>query len=378
MKKSIAHIFSWSTNHLNQSIVPYVDSSEMNSCILLRDVGGLISIEKATIINKNWIEQLKYARFSGMLKRPVLSRLIGSGKVGIILSILLGDFSFSAWWNILRGPRYIMIHGNLPSFTTLAILYCLRKRVVYINWAGPPLVSGRYLGRINKVALKLLYKIIVLMRPEIQYFTKYVEQKRVELLPYPVLYKHESFLTYPERSIDKVLLIGNSNWCRDGYEFILDRITLNEWTKIICMMNYGMENDSERTDKFVAKYKQKFGDAFVPWREKVSIEEYKKIISEAPFYICPAMQQSGLGMIRQAILQGKAIFLNGDNLTWLKNDMGLEVYDLKLCKDFNFSTLRRFVPSRVACQKRFQKALNFWIKYHSVEIWRKNIVEVFK
>ena len=379
MKKSIAHIFNSSTNHLNQTIALCIDSRKNDSFIFLRDVEGFVSAEQAIRINQGWIKRLNYTRFAGVLQRPKLSRMIGySGRVGIALSFLLSDFSFSSWWKIFRGPKYIVIHGYLLSFFTLTLLRCMRKRIVYINWAGPPNVSGRYLGWINKFALKLLYKIFVLMQPEIVYFTKYVGEQRVGLLPYPVLYEGETFSSYDEEIFEKVLLIGNSCWCLDGYEFVLDRIAPNEWTKIICMMNYGRESEVDYKNRFIAKYKQKFGDAFFPWCETVSIEEYKKIISVAPFYICPAVRQSGLGLIRQAILQGKAIFLAGDNFSWIKDDMGLDVHDIKICNDFNFSTLRQFLPSYKECQERFEKALAFWMKYHSLEKWNNDIANTFE
>ena len=380
-KALIGHIFNWEAAHLNQSISRYIDVGDSSAEYFLRDIGGnrITSASKALEANGQWMKQRLNVRFAGLLERPLLLKInFLPGRLKALIKLMFTDFSISSWWRLIRGPQCVVIHGCMLGFSTILLLRCLNKRLVYIHWGGSAPVGGRYLSTLGRWSLRMLHKIFVLMSPEIRYFTNHVKGNKIDLLPYPIGSPvSEVTQVYDSNRPGKILLLGNSVWAIDEYRFVLDRIPAGNWSKIICMLNYGREEDRVTTDDFVEKYVKKFGDSFFAWRQTVGLEEYERIIKEAPFYVCPRMSQSGLGMIYYAISQGKAIILTGDNYLWVKDFMGLDVYDLHSIKDFSYESLKNFIPDPSEYKKRIAKAQSFWKKYHSPERWRERIAESF-
>ena len=373
----VAHVLNADTNHLNQTISKSIDCS--CASYYLRDCGDSLSGSEMYRRNERWIVGTKHARYGGVLMRPVLNKFIKSNnRLRTLLLFLFTDFSLFSWVKILKGGRYVVIHGFQLQLSTIIIMRLMGKYVSYINWAGPPRI-GTIKGRLDVFGMGMLTKIYVLMYPEICYFTKYVDKEKVKLLPYPIHDKsNEQYVKlYGITPPAKILLLGNSTCVMNRYGEVLAKIDPGSWDKIICMLNYGRADAQVDVDFFVAKYKEKFGEAFLPWRAKVSLDEYRRLIISAPFYICPSYTQSGLALIRESVLQGKTIFLRGDNYAWIKGFMGLEVSDIDSLVDYNYKTLAQYAITRQQSCDRVEKARIFWDKYHSVEKWRKTILDDF-
>ena len=368
-KYSVAHVLSWETGHLNVRIARVIDQSSYDVACYLRDVNGIFTPAEGYKKNKQWIEGLGRTVFRGLLQKPLLTSWLPW------IRVIISDFSLLSWIRLLMGPRDIVFHGFNLEFITILILRCFRKRVAYINWAGPPRI-GRYKGFLDKIGLRMLWRIYVLMSPEIKYYARIVSPDKVKLLPYPLLdseLKEVEECKKIETCKQKVLLLGNSTWLRYEYETILDKIDIGSWDKIICMLNYGRESEQSETKAFITKYHQKFGDSFFAWTETVSSEEYLSVIKTAPYYICPAKTQSGLGLLRYSIMQGKAIFICGDNFDWYKNELGLDVFNLNAFENYNYSTLCDYLPSNTQHRKRLCLAADYWKKSQSVSFWTESI-----
>lgn len=375
----IGHVFSAETEHLNKSIIKCIDDESLNSIYYLRNINDICGKDEALRLNEQWMLGVKRAKYGGFLQIPwPLRSLKTKGYLYIILKYLCTNFSLASWWRIIKGPRNLVIHGFAVNVSTLIILLLLGKRVIYLSWGGRP-TFGRRTRFLDMWAYKLYHHIFVLMNPEIRYFTELVDKGNVSLLPYPISQRSlTGHFLYGYRPSRKVLLVGNSAWYIDEYCKILDKIAVGSWDKIICMLNYGNEKKIDEIVQFKEKYKAKFGDAFFPWTNTVSLPEYLKIVAEAPFYVCTAQTQTGLGIVRWCLTQGKAIFISGDNYNWFKNDMGMDVQDADSFADFNYSTLCGYVPTEDAYNVRLKRWILFCEKEHSMQGWRDKIQDAFR
>ena len=177
------------------------------------------------------------------------------------------------------------------------------------------------------------------------------------------------------KTVRRVMILGNSTYNRDAYIQILDKTPTGSWDKIICMLNYGREDEKAQTDAFVKKYRAKFGESFFAWRETVAISEYLKIMGEADFYIGPAQFQSGLGAIFRCMAQNKTVVIRGHNYKWLR-ELGTEVIDVDSLSDYSYETLCKVMPSVEERKANCEKLYDFFARINTPEKWAEQIRRV--
>ena len=372
----IAHMLSANAPHLNRrlssSLVQYITSG----CIYVSNAHGNRYASNFSIANKEWLSQLRPENAGGILTAALWVdwRPFRKGRLAAWIRLFLPVFSLKSLMSIIRGPKNWVIHGYALPLGTILFFRMFAKRVVVINWGGPPTVRRR-LRVFDILALRLHYKFFLLMDSELSYF-KYA--KRVEVRPYPCGCFNGVVPDMDTKADESnSLILGNSTWSRDAYRRILDRLVPGEWSRIVCMLNYGDEENQEATDDFIRQYKSKFGASFYAWTTTIPFDEYVKIMSEPSFYISPGRYQTGLGAIYQSIKMGKTILVCGDNYKWLTG-LGVKVIDLDKMADFGFKTINSMRIDTDTAKRNFALMKALFDKKFSKENWINAIIDAFK
>lgn len=372
----VAHLFWDTAPHLERSFAKLIASCWPNSKIYLADNFWLKQNDGLRLKeNADWINSLPTGMLGGVLTGNWWRKLGKHRRMRILLlNVLRPMFDFSSILQILRGPKYWVIHGGLPQFLpTMLMFRILGKRVVAIHWGGK-YGCWRRLRFLGSWAHRLFKKIFVLMEPELESFRPVVGAEKLAVLTYASLLSVEqirSRVVQYEDVLPRCLILGNSAWRIEDYPEILDAIQPGDWDKIICMLNYGDEERKEHTDQFVRKYREKFGGAFYAWRETLPYSEYLKLMGGAPFYICAASNQTGMGAIHNALRQGKAVFIRGDNLKWFQS-LGFVVYNLDSVKPWSYSNLCKSFPTKAVVEKNIEIAVRFH-RQNSPDNWRRTL-----
>jgi len=335
---------------------------------------GFYNRSEALTANKNLVEETESRSFGGWLSAAFWCGIRRLERFKALLVFFLPNISASSLLRLIKGDNAMVVHGKSMNYVSILILKLFGKKLKLIHWGGKPIPNSR-LGKICGYLEMALYdRIFVLMSPEIRYFPDRF-RKKISVLPYNsgALEKyHFDVKKWAGRMSQRSILLGNSAWQRDNYKEVLDRLNPEDWDQIVCMLNYGREDDIEGTENFIRKYRAKFGDVFVAWRGVVSYAEYEKIVGQSPIYVCLARYQTGLGAIASAIKQAKAIFLRGDNLEWMR-ELGVQALDIDTVTDWSFEGLKKYIPDDAKAIGNFTAFQYSYSGKYSVSNWARMI-----
>lgn len=379
MKKNlIAHAFWAYAPHLGKIIARRLINCDERAVVYLRDLGTLPSAQAEFAMNDDWIGQIPVGSYGGNMALTVWRRWKLPAHLSMLAKCFLPEFSLATLWRIVTGPKYWVLHGWWLSPMTMLLMRLCGKKVVLIHWGGHwGIPEGRLTRFVSPLSFKLLHHMFVLMSPEIAFYKKWVPEEKLTTLPYwsetPFIF--DGFVSYnSDRDGERLksVIIGNSAWLLDQYDYILERMPAHDWDRIVCMLNYGQEWEKAKIDAFVEKWKRKFGDAFFAWRDRVPLDEYKKIMSGSPYYVCLHRTQVGLGAINNCVQSGKTIFIAGDNYEWCK-EMGILVFNTDDLKDFSFESLYKCHLSREQQEKNAQALKDYYTKVVNKDVWFEQV-----
>lgn len=339
--------------------------------VFMRDMGHWDQV-KVDDGNREWISRLPEGVYAGYLKRAFWQRLRWSHYVKFLFSLLLPEYSLISFIKLVRGPRNILLHGKVLGLGTMLWLRLFLRRIVLIHWGGYISIRGRKSSFFLARSFGLLNHIFVLMEPEEAMVKAISPNIRVSTLSYV---SSDSTGVQHCDYTKQSLLIGNSSWSVDAYDDFLKTHRFDGWGKIICMLNYGMENAQERVVDFIEKYHQRFGSAFSPWTETVPIEQYKETMKNSAFYVCPAAWQTGLGAIYTGVWMGKTLFLRGDNYEWAKI-LGLKVYNIDDISDFSYDAINILGLTAEERHQNRECLKSYFAKNNST--WATRVMSAFK
>lgn len=374
VKSTVAHVFWDTAPYLAVNLVKNLKYPE--DVVYAREMFEMTSNASGRSRNIDWTKDIAKGMYVGYLKQPsVLRRRAFSVHLSILLRLLFTDFSLRSWIMIIKGPRNWVLHGAVCSFTTMLLLRIIGKRIVLLHWGGMPSV-GKYKGALDRGAYRLCNHLFVLISPELRYFSGFVGQSKLSVLPYPLVVGGLARRrTWAIENPRRWLLIGNNGLVMNSYSLVLDRIPAGSWEKIICMLNYGQSEDSPHMRNFIEKYKKKFGEAFVPWIKTIPIDEYLRYMENCCAYICPWEWQSGIGAAYVSIVQGKAVFLAGDNYEWMKSN-GIYVSELGRLEDFSFTEISHHIPTE-DMYENILEAVRKLSEQNTPQYWHKRLKEDF-
>ena len=364
----IAHVFADSVPALCKMIVGLVRSAFPYPYVFLQE-SGVWGSEDCAILENDWVKDTgKLCYLPQGWWRGV------KGYLRVLFSVLFPELSIKGIWRMIKGPKRIVFHGYSLNLWVVLLLRVAGKKMVLIHWGGRPRL-GRFRGWLSRLEFRMHHHVFVLMSPEIRYFHGFLGDK-VSVLPYASTEVGNwsfSHRMYKEACSQRRLLLGNSTWHRDEYGEILDRLNPNDWDCIICMLNYGRESEKGITDAFIRKYRKRFGGTFFAWQEVLPYEEYSQIVGSCPIYICPCRTQGGLGAIASGIMQGKTLFLRGDNLEWIQQ-LGVKAYDIDKVSDWSYKGLSSYIVSYDSALESFRNYKKVYEDDFSFDRWRGHIL----
>ena len=372
-----AHIFRYDVSYLTKTIVPTILKSGGRSDTIFLNVTSRNKLSFFENENKKWMAEVPNTLdcnfIDGALwtRMPIRKFRVLKYPYGII-SCIFSDISLKGLWKLWLGPKNVIIHGFIENFLTLMALRAMGKRLVYIHWGGNIFRNGRFWKfRLWGISF-FVSKVFVLMKPEVEYFKRIMAPSKIAVMPY---WKGQPFVLRQRDQTDKKSIVfGNNRYGMKGWRRILSEIKVGEFDEIICMLNYGGENNEEEMRMFIEEWGQKFGRAFKPWKSLVSLDEYYATMKQSQFYVCPMPEQSGLGAIYTSIEYGKAIFLRGDNYKWLQ-EMGIRVGNLDDMSDFSYKTMSAFIPSKKEHDANVLKLNAYFRQCGADESWYNNLTK---
>lgn len=388
----VLHVLPCNGNNVNKNLARKLCVAFPDSLFALRLLDSRDISATRIADNQEWIEYVGEERFVGVLRVSTFldksCHYFGSriaSRICAVRRLLLPELTIGSLLKIVLGPRNILVHRNPFSFPTMVVLKLFFKKVVLIHWGGSPHVyinqSGLLTSAFDVLAFRVQYHVFVLMTPEVDAFKK-IGVQRVSVLPYPSS-PQQGVLNIVEdywaKSCPRRILLGNNTLRRDLYPEILDKLHGEDWDEIVCMLNYGNEDDEARTEVFIEKYKKRFGEKFKAWRTVLPMDEYRKYVARFPFYICPAPRQSGLAAAYSSVFQGKVLFLRGDNLKWLNEvtNNGANIVDLDTVKDFSFKSFCAYLSTRECAIKSARALRDAFKERYTIQHWKSRIEETF-
>lgn len=280
-------------------------------------------------------------------------------------------------FHFLKGVRKspIIFHGVYYSFWALP-LYCgyfANVSWVCWNWKTPtkhPLWTLRGIHyHIRRFAIHCHHNIVCLMAPDSKAVMNYagMNESKVTTIPYPGTNFATGNVNYEHGGASRILL-GNNAYLLSMYPKILDILGEAGVPVDVCIMvPYGTN------DKAVSDFKKNFSPAenirISYWDDMVSTDEYMERLATFDYYVCPAVQQSGLGAIYRTMSLGVTCFLDGANYEWIKSIGGI-VFHISELKD----KLRQ--RSFLNEQDRAQNREAVWRTVHSMPLWDEFFVKI--
>ena len=377
-KEKVAHVFWDCAPHLASGMAAAVCKLDENAVIYLYDVGIYSNIDDGWSLSENWIAKLPVGRYKGYLRRADWTR--NNRISGYLLSILNNlwlPLTLKSMWMILRGPKHWVFHGKMLSPVLTVFFRLIGKRLIVIHWGGHNINwNGRLSKMFGPLSLKALTHFFVLMAPEVPFFEQYLPTGKITTLPYCTsAYKdNEIVCAYCDDDgvANKSLMLGPSAWWIDAYAEILDKIPVDSWDSIVCILAYGKRDQVSEVDSFVEKYTQRFGGKFFAWRDRVPRDEYMRRMSQTPYYICPAKTQAGLGAVNAGIKMGKTIFLRGDNYEWIIS-RNIKVFNLDEVDDFSYDGISRYRLTAAEAMANKHENTRFYTETINPDKWLNTI-----
>ena len=371
-KPRILHILRGNALMVDRSLSGRLSRYEgVRPSFMLYDIEDVGASENLSF-NEEWIDKLPRGMFKGVLRRshPLANK---SGYFCALCRLFCIEFRMVDFLKILFGPRNLVFHSVYLKPASIILLKFFFKNVTIIHWGGARTEPCTRQERINEYCLSFVDRILVLMSPELKYFS-YLKRvrDRVQVLSY---YDERFF----NRMIDddelsdsdsRCLLVGNSGWSLTEYESFLSNFNWDGWEKVVCMLSYG---PTEHRDRFVSKWSLLQPEKFVPWLENLPYVEYKRRMSEVQYYVCPKATQTGLGAIYHSVLQKKTLFLTGDNYEWL-NDLGMRTIRIEDVNDFSYENVRRLRNTEAESLRNVKLLKDMFLSRYTAEVWYRTIL----
>ena len=318
-------------------INPFIDfinknfSKEKNTFFI---IDGLESIKVINEKNVEWYTS-KGRKIKGILKKIVL--------------LLQLPILYMKLFNYCRKSEKIYLHGLFdPRVTTF--LYIFRfflKKSSWIIWGGDLYDQGNkknfFAQKVDKYVKKYMAFISTLVPDDYLIAEKYYHvrgkyQRAIYMNPIKLefLEKIQKVIKSNEKIIN--IQIGNSADSTNNHLEILDILKKykDENIKIYCPLSYG---DRKYALEVVKYGKNIFKEKFIEMLDFLNPQKYTEYLGMIDILIFNHNRQQGLGNISALAYLGKKIYIRSDISTWnyLKNDIGLKIFDIKEIQNQEFS-----------------------------------------
>ncbi|SHJ16389.1 4-alpha-L-fucosyltransferase glycosyl transferase group 56 [Mesonia phycicola] len=140
-----------------------------------------------------------------------------------------------------------------------------------------------------------------------------------------------NFISPESKNVNNIF-IGNSSTYESNHIEVMRKIYkegLEEGQKIFVPLSYG-GNEKYKLE-LVKVGKSLFGDKFVPIFDFLKLKEYNHILNSCSYAFFNHKRQQAVGNILPLLLQGKKVFLSGDNILYnYFLDIGIKVFNINL------------------------------------------------
>lgn len=138
----------------------------------------------------------------------------------------------------------------------------------------------------------------------------------------------EVFARGPDRMSGDDILLGNSASASNNHLDAIDLLSRFDLAgrKVYCPLSYGGRRYADAIER---AGRRRLGDAFVPLREFLGIDEYYGIVGSCGTVVMNHVRQQAVGSIGTALYKGAAVYLRPEN-TVLEffRDMGAVVFEM--------------------------------------------------
>lgn len=127
------------------------------------------------------------------------------------------------------------------------------------------------------------------------------------------------------------IMIGNSNSPNNNHIGIFEKMKnyTNEIESVICPLSYG--NNVKYKKDVMNAGKKAFGDKFFPIEEFMTIEKYKKTLSQTDIIIFDHWRQQAMGVTLTLLSLGKIVYVNSKTTSYKSfKKRGFQIFDNKL------------------------------------------------
>ena len=250
-------------------------------------------------------------------------------------------------FHFLKGVRKspIVFHGVYYSFWAL-LLHCgYFANVSWVCWnwrtpVRPPLLTPRGIHyHIKRYAMRGHRSIVCLMSPDSEEVKEYtaLSADKICTMPYPSAISAPRDVRHELETPIRILL-GNNAYLLTLYPKIVDALGEAGVPVEVCIMVPYGANDAAVSD--FKKNLSPAGNVHISyWSDMVSADEYLERLATFDYYVCPAVQQSGLGAIYRAMRLGAVCFLDGANYEWIKSSGGIVFHISELGEKLRQRTL---------------------------------------
>lgn len=215
---------------------------------------------------------------------------------------------------------------------------------------------------ILKAAKKIKY-VGIIHEEEVEFLKRNAfiaeDAKHIQMTYYPLefIFKGIEDITVSGNN----LLLGNSasltNNHLEAFAILKSKDLANR--KLVVPLSYG---DPEYASEICLMGKRMFGEAFMPLREFMPLQEYNTILSSCSVVVMNHYRQQAVGNILAMLWMGAKVYLNESNTFYhYLRRIGIEVYSLD--KDFvpdNKETLESLSPMQIESNRKLLvKAISF-------------------
>lgn len=278
----------------------------------------------------------------------VVSARKNDGKLSVARSLM----------SLMRSSEKTIIHGLFDPRLMLLIRYCtffkpsLNSRLHWVIWGGDlycHILRERSLKSdiyecLRKSVISNLGNIVALVPGDYKLAQKWYKAKgrnQVAFYPNPVdfsmlerAYKKEANRNNGNMNI----LLGNSASSSNNHFDAIDLLSKFKSLDftVSCPLSYG---NMDYAKEVIAYGKKKLGNKFEAITDFLKPEEYANILASVDAAIMYHNRQQAVHNILSLLYLGKKVFLRSEVTTysWLKNDLGLEVYDANLLNDYEMA-----------------------------------------
>jgi hypothetical protein len=246
-------------------------------------------------------------------------------------------FNLIQTYKLSSKSDYIIIHGSSLIYFYFFFPWFIKK----LCWV---IYGYELYGFLRKSKFSIQKKINQLVFKRVKIHLSHIEGDSIlanELLNSKASF-HYSPIYYsnvvntkdfsPTKINQKVrIMIGNSNSPNNNHIGIFEKMKnyTNEIESVICPLSYG--NDVKYKKDVMNAGKKAFGDKFFPIEEFMTIEKYKKILSQTDIIIFDHWRQQAMGVTLTLLSLGKIVYVNSKTTSYKSfKKRGFQIFDNKL------------------------------------------------